>query len=76
MDETLYKEQIARLQRANEELRAEVERLRKLLEEAQRSAKRQAAPFSRRQPKAYPDRPGRKKGKRYGRPCRRENRER
>lgn len=71
MDESLYREQIARLQRANEELRAEVERLRKLLEEAQRSAKRQAAPFSRCQPKAYPNPPGRKKGKRYGRRCRR-----
>jgi len=71
VDEAFYKEQIARLQRVNEELRAEIERLRKLLEEAQRSAKRQAAPFSRRSPKAYPDTPGRKKGKRYGQHSRR-----
>ena len=66
VDEAFYQEQIAQLRRVNEELRAEIERLRKLLEEAQRSAKRQAAPFSRRQPKAYPDSPGRKRGKRYG----------
>jgi hypothetical protein len=71
VDEAFYKEQIARLQRDKEELRAEIERLRKLLEEAQRSAKRQAAPFSRRHPKAYPASPGRKKGKRYGQHCRR-----
>jgi transposase len=71
VDEAFYKEQIARLQRDKEELRAEIERLRKLLEEAQRSAKRQAAPFSRHHPKAYPASPGRKKGKRYGQHCRR-----
>jgi len=45
---------------------AEIERLRKLLEEALRSLKRQAAPFSRGQPKTNPQRPGRKGGSDYG----------
>jgi hypothetical protein len=39
---------------------AEIERLRKALEEALRSLKRQAAPFSKGQPKTNPQRPGRK----------------
>src|SRR5947199_7505592 len=42
------------------------ERLRKLLEEALRSLKRQAAPFSKGKPKSNPKRPGRKKGSNYG----------
>jgi transposase len=45
-----------------EALRAEVERLRKELEEARRAGKRQAAPFSKGSPKADPKRPGRKPG--------------
>ena len=53
-------------------MRAEIARLRKLLEEALRSSKRQAAPFSRRHPKAHPQKPGRKAGTEYGRSCRRE----
>ena len=65
-------EKIVRLERENQELRAEVERLRRALEEALRAARRQAAPFSRRQPKANPQKPGRKAGPDYGRPCRRE----
>jgi len=64
-------EENARLRREIESLRAEIERLRKLLEEALRSAKRQAAPFSRRSPKANPQTPGRKPGQQYGRRCRR-----
>ena len=72
VDEQAYLEEIARLRRENEELRAEIARLRKLLEEALRSSKRQAAPFSRRHPKAHPQKPGRKAGKEYGRSCRRE----
>ena len=63
---------IARLERAIEELQAENERLRRALEEALRAAKRQAAPFSRRQPTAHPQKPGRKAGPDYGRRCRRE----
>ena len=45
---------------------AEIERLRKALEEALRSLKRQAAPFSKGQPKSNPKRPGRKSGSDYG----------
>src|SRR5437660_2316190 len=59
------------MQRLNAELKAENERLRSLLEEAQRASKRQAAPFSRRNPKAHPQKPGRKAGSKYGRPSRR-----
>ena len=64
-------EQVAQMQRLNAELKAENERLRRLLEEAQRASKRQAAPFSRRNPKAHPQKPGRKAGSKYGRPSRR-----
>jgi transposase len=64
-------EKIARLGREIETLKKENERLRGLLEEALRAAKRQAAPFSRREPKAYPQKPGRKAGDKYGRRCRR-----
>jgi len=45
---------------------AEIERLRKALEEALRATKRQAAPFSKGEPKPNPQRPGRKPGARYG----------
>lgn len=45
---------------------AEIERLRKALEEALRSLKRQAAPFSKGQPKSNPKWPGRKSGSDYG----------
>lgn len=64
-------EKIARLERKIRELTAENERLRRALEEALRAGKRQAAPFSRRHPKAHPAPPGRKAGNAYGRPCRR-----
>jgi transposase len=47
-------------------VQAEIERLRKALEEALRSLKRQAAPFSKGQPKSNPKRPGRKSGSDYG----------
>ena len=45
---------------------AENERLRKALEEALRSLKRQAAPFSKGKPKSDPKPPGRKRGSDYG----------
>ena len=64
-------EEIAQLRRENQELKAENERLRRLLEEALRASKRQAAPFSRHKPKAQPQKPGRKSGPKYGRRCRR-----
>jgi transposase len=63
--------QVAELQAANERLERRVEELMRALEEAQRAGKRQAAPFSRRAPKAHPARPGRKAGAQYGRRCRR-----
>jgi transposase len=55
-----------RLRAENEKLQRENERLRGELEKAMRSAKRQAAPFSRGEPKKNPRKPGRKSGKRYG----------
>jgi transposase len=69
-----------RLEDLVDELRAENERLRRLIaerderiarlervvEELQRRGKRQAAPFSKGAPKAQPKRPGRKAGKEYG----------
>jgi transposase len=61
------------LRRENEALREENDRLRKenarlteRVSEAQRAAKRQAAPFSKGPPKANPKRPGRKAGEAYG----------
>ena len=54
------------LERENVALRAEVERLRRTLEEALRKGKRQSAPFSRNTPKADPKPPGRKAGAQYG----------
>jgi transposase len=63
--EQLEREQ-ARLQRDRERLRQENEKLKKQLEEAQRAAKRQAAPFSRGTRKPNPHPPGRKPGADYG----------
>src|SRR5438552_18897387 len=45
---------------------AETERLRKLLVVGLRSLKRQAAPFSKGEPKSNPNRPGRMSGSDYG----------
>jgi transposase len=61
------KRRVAELERVVEELRALVEQLRLELEKSQRAARRQAAPFSKRTPKAAPKRPGRKPGPDYGR---------
>src|ERR1022692_2581485 len=47
-------------------LEAQVKQLQQHLEELSRSAKRQAAPFSRGLPKVDPKRPGRKSGEDYG----------
>jgi len=60
------REERDRLHQEQERLRRENERLKRQLEEAQRAHKRQAAPFSRRQQKANPQRPGRKPGGDYG----------
>ena len=64
-------EKIARLERRIAQLEAENEQLRRPLEEALRASKRQAAPFSRRRPKAHPAKPGRKARTAYERCCRR-----
>ncbi len=56
------RDQNRRQARLIEELRAEVEGLKKELEESRRAGKRQAAPFSKGPPKPYPKRPGRKPG--------------
>jgi transposase len=50
----------------NERLRARVGKLEGLLEEARRAGKRQAAPFSRGEPKQGPGRPGRRSGDQHG----------
>ncbi len=65
------RQEVAELKAANERLERRVQELLRALEEAQRAGKRQAAPFSRRGPKAHPATPGRKAGAKYGRRCRR-----
>ena len=50
-----------------DKLEEENERLRREIEKLQQAAKRQAAPFSKGEPKRHPQRRGRKPGKRYGR---------
>ena len=71
-------EERSRLERENERLRRERERLERErdqlkheLDLARRAAKRQAAPFSKGEPKADPKRPGRKPGTQYGRKAQR-----
>jgi transposase len=54
------------LRRQVAELHAQVQRLTAQLQEALRSSKRQAAPFSKGEPKANPKTPGRKAGDNYG----------
>jgi transposase len=56
-----------RLRRENERLRGELGEARARLDQAQRQAKRQAAPFSKGPPKPQPKRPGRIAGKAHGR---------
>ncbi len=66
-----WEREIARLREENERLRRENDRLRGELDKATRAAKRQAAPFSRGEPKRKPRKPGRKSGSKYGRRGRR-----
>ncbi len=56
----------ARLAGENERLQGKVAKLEGLLEEARRAGKRQAAPFSRGEPKAEPRRSGRRSGDDHG----------
>jgi transposase len=62
-----WRERAERLERERDQLREENERLKRQLEEAQRAAKRQAAPFARGTRNVNPQRPGRKPGAAYGR---------
>jgi transposase len=55
------------VEKEKEKLRQERDRLKDELDLARRAAKRQAAPFSKGEPKTDPKRPGRKPGVRYGR---------
>lgn len=56
----------AMLERRIAELEARIRELERLLSEALRSSKRQAAPFSKGSPKPDPEKPGRKPGSNYG----------
>jgi transposase len=55
-----------RLEREVAALRAEVERLTRLIDALRRAGKRQAAPFAKQPPKPNPKKPGRKPGENYG----------
>src|SRR5207244_7331205 len=54
------------LEREVADLRAQVERLTRLLDEQRRAGRRQAAPFAKGPPKPQPKKPGRKPGADYG----------
>jgi transposase len=60
------------LLRENQQLRELVAQLQKRIEELERTAKRQAAPFSKGEPKKRPKKPGRKKGEQHGEHAHRE----
>jgi len=60
------RQQLAERDRLIEQLRHSVAELQQRLEAAERTAKRQAAPFSKRPPKKRPKRPGRKTGEEHG----------
>lgn len=62
---------IERQQREMERQERRIAQLEKLIEELRRCGKRQAAPFSKGDPRADPKTPGRKPGRRYGRQVRR-----
>lgn len=58
--------QIAQLEARVQQLQTRVSELEQLLDKATRTAKRQAAPFSKGPPKDKPEKPGRKSGPDYG----------
>lgn len=60
------KREIQQLEEEKRRLEEELKKVRNDLEAAQRAARRQAAPFSRGQPKSHPKRPGRKSGLAHG----------
>src|ERR1700683_434425 len=59
-------EQLDQRDRFIEQLQQTIRDLKQRLDESERAAKRQAAPFSMGPPKAKPKRPGRKKGEQHG----------
>jgi len=59
--------ELVRLTAEHERLQVRVGKLEGLLEDARRAGKRQAAPFSRGEPKRRPGRPGRRSGEEHGR---------
>jgi len=61
-----WRERAEGLERERDQLREENEQLKRQLEEAQRAARRQAAPFARAVRTPTPQRPGRKPGAAYG----------
>ncbi len=64
--------QVAKLTAMVGTLTARVEQLTKLLEEKNRAGKKQAAPFSKGEPKKNPEKPGRKPGEKHGSHVRRD----
>jgi len=69
MDAISYQQLLLQNQQLREhiaQLQQTIRDLQKRLEESERSAKRQAAPFSKGEPKKNPKKPGRKKGKQHG----------
>lgn len=63
--EELLQENVELRRRIAEQERR-IEKLEKIIEELRRGGKRQAAPFSKGEPKSSPDKPGRKPGEGYG----------
>jgi transposase len=75
MDALSYQQLLLENQQLREQialLQETVRALQKRLEESERSAKRQAAPFSKGEPKKNPKKPGRKKGDQHGEHAHRE----
>jgi transposase len=60
------REQLTQRDRVIEQQQQTIRDLQNRLDQAERAAKRQAAPFSQGEPKKNPKRPGRKKGERHG----------
>jgi transposase len=65
-DRKRLEREVERLERKKDQLEEQVKRLTAALEASQRAGQRQAAPFSKGEPKKSPKRPGRKPGKQHG----------
>ena len=66
MEVARLREQLAERDRFIDQLQRTILELRQRLEQSERAAKRQAAPFSKGPPKEHPKTPGRKRGRRHG----------